>query len=189
MDQRAEEQLSGFAAGMAPSSYTTSALPEAHTQLDSGPDIELRPLTSPKDTTKSSLRAETQPTATLYKRWMHYLREWGWEMAACLCSLIGFCGMVGLLIAFDGKSQPAWPYGITLNSAVALLSTVTKGFLLVPAAACISQSIWINYAKKEHSLGILTTYDAASRGPWGALQLLWALKSRCVVSPESLKMG
>ncbi|KZM24552.1 hypothetical protein ST47_g4323 [Ascochyta rabiei] len=153
-------------------------MPEALTRFDPGPDIELRPLTSPKDTAKSSLRAETQPTATLYKRWMHYLREWGWEMAACLCSLIGYCGIVGLLIAFDGKTQPAWRYGITLNSAVALLSTITKGFLLVPAAACISQSIWINYAKKEHSLGILTTYDAASRGPWGALQLLWVLRSR-----------
>jgi hypothetical protein len=119
---------------------------------------------------------------------VHNLKEWGWEIAACLCSLTGFCGMVGLIVAFDGKSQPAWPYGVTLNSAVSLLSTVTKSLLLIPAAACISKSIWINYVKREHSLGILTTYDAASRGPWGAVQLFWALKSRYVMFLVSLKI-
>jgi hypothetical protein len=167
--------------------YTTSASSETHIEFDPGPNIELRPLTLLDDTTNLSLRAETHSSATLRERWMHCLKEWGWEIAACLCSLIGFCGMVGLLVAFDGKSQPAWPYGVTLNSAVSLLSTVTKGFLLVPAAACISQSIWINYVKREHPLGTLTTYDAASRGPWGAVRLLWALKIRYVVSPVALE--
>jgi hypothetical protein len=121
--------------------YTTSALPETHMEFDTGPSIELRPLTLLDDTTNSSLRAETHSSATLREQWMHSLKEWGWEIAACLCSLTGFCGMVGLLVAFDGKSQPAWPYGVTLNSAVSLLSTVTKSPLLIPAGACISQSM------------------------------------------------
>jgi hypothetical protein len=168
--------------------YTMSAFPETHIEFDPGPNIELRPLTSLNDTTKLSLHAKKHSSTTLHERWMHCLKEWGWEIAAYLCSLSGFCGMTGLLVAFDGKSQPAWPYGVTLNSAISLLSTVTKSLLLIPAAACISQAIWINYLKREHSLGILTTYDAASRGPWGAVRLLWALKSRYVISPVSLKM-
>jgi hypothetical protein len=167
---------------------TTPALSETYIGFNADPSIELRPLTSLNDTTKSSLRAERHSSASLHERWIHCWKEWGWEMAACLCSLIGFCGMTGLLVAFDGKSQPAWPYGVTLNSAVSLISTVTKSLLLIPAAACVSQSIWINYVKREHSLGILTTYDAASRGPWGAVQLLWALKSRYVIFLVSLKI-
>jgi hypothetical protein len=173
---------------MASTLYTTSALPETHMEFVPGPGIELRPLTLLDDTTNSSLRAETHSGATLREQWMHSLKEWGWEITACLCSLIGFCSMIVLLVAFDGKSQPAWPYGVTLNSAVSLLSTITKSLLLIPAAACISQSIWINYVKREYSLGILTTYDAASRGPWGAVQLLWALKSRYVIILLSLKI-
>jgi hypothetical protein len=63
------------------------------------------------------------------------LGNWAWEAGSCICSLAIFLGMVGLLRAFDGKAQPDWPYGITLNSAVSFMVTMIKGFLLVPAAA------------------------------------------------------
>jgi hypothetical protein len=62
-----------------------------------------------------------------------------------------------------------------------------KGMLLVPAAAYISQSTWTYYGgtldskSKGHSLGVLLTYDSASRGPWGSVQLLWALRGREVL--------
>jgi hypothetical protein len=114
--------------------------------------------------------------------WQHLarieLRNWGWETGSCVCSLAVFFGMIGLLRAFDGKTQPDWPYGITINSAISSLVTMIKGFLLVPAAACISQSIWISYTMESQSLQFLDVYDSASRGPWGAIELLWALKIR-----------
>ena len=37
------------------------------------------------------------------------LRSWGWEIGGCLGSLVSFFAMIGLLAAFDGKPQPAWP--------------------------------------------------------------------------------
>jgi hypothetical protein len=85
---------------------------------------------------------------------------------------------VGLLYAYDGTSQPNWPYGITLNSAISWLSSLTKSFLLIPSASCISQSIWISFTSKSQTLDRLATYDAASRGLWGALQLIWTLKAK-----------
>jgi hypothetical protein len=106
---------------------------------------------------------------------------WWWEAWACIGSLASFLATTGLLIAYQGKSQPEWPYGITLNSAVSWLTTITKGFLLIPSSACISQSIWISYSTKSQSLDRLRIYDSASRGPWGSLELLLALKARYVL--------
>jgi hypothetical protein len=110
-------------------------------------------------------------------RWPHAL-TWWWEIWACIGSLVAVAATAGLLYAYDGKPQPSWPYGITLNSAVSWLSSMTKSFLLVPSASCISQSIWISYSLKAQKLDRLATYDAASRGPWGAFQLIWTLKAR-----------
>ncbi|KAF1926013.1 uncharacterized protein M421DRAFT_397808 [Didymella exigua CBS 183.55] len=56
-------------------------------------------------TTLRGLRFLTTPSRALL-----LLRHWGWELGALLFSLIGFFGTVGTLKAFDGKSQPAWPY-------------------------------------------------------------------------------
>jgi hypothetical protein len=152
-----------------------------HIDFDHGPDIELRPLQTPDTTTVSTATADKVSGALdaieHRGRWGRRLEEWGWETAACLLSIVGFLGTTGLLKAFDGKAQPSWPYGITLNSAVAVLSTITKDLLIVPAAACISQSIWISYAESAHPLRLLTTYDAASRGPLGALHLIWRLRA------------
>lgn len=109
---------------------------------------------------------------------MNCLYTWGWEIGACIGSLVGFCAIVGLLIAYDGMSQPSWPYGITLNSATSFLVTLTKGFLLLPAASCISQSMWNSYSQGTQRLDNVEVYDAASRGPWGALQLLGSFRVR-----------
>ncbi|KAF3042260.1 hypothetical protein E8E11_005129 [Didymella keratinophila] len=107
--------------------------------------------------------------------WLH---PWSWEMGACLASLIGYFSIIGLLTVYDGKSRPDWPYGITLNSAVSFLATVTKGFTLVSIAACTSQFMWISYGRKTQNLYEIDIYDAASRGPWGAFVLLCTFKMK-----------
>lgn len=107
-----------------------------------------------------------------------WLYLWSWEIGACLASCIGYFAIIGLLAAYDGKAQPDWPYGINLNSAVSFLATVTKGFTLVPLTASISQSMWISYSRKTQKLHNIDTYDAASRGPWGAFMLLCSLRIR-----------
>jgi hypothetical protein len=107
-----------------------------------------------------------------------WMRWWGWELGACISSFAALLAICILLKAFDGKAQPDWPYEITINSAVSWLTATMKGMLLVPAAACISQSTWVHYASRQHNLETLVTFDSASRGPWGSAQLLWALRAR-----------
>jgi len=130
--------------------------------------------TEPKERFQISVEGSKGRSHQPLTRWFHW---WGWETGACLCSLTAFFAIVGFLRAYDGQTQPEWPYGITLNSAISWLSVLTKGFLLVPAAACISQCAWVNLTKSD-SLRCLETYDSASRGPWGAIRLFWTLKAR-----------
>lgn len=161
----------------------------ARCSVSEGKDLETgRSLTSSSQSSSPDARVAPIPKSsysvhTRLRDHAHHLSTWPWwwEFGACIGSAASFLAIVGLLCAFDGKAQPDWPYGATLNSAVSWLSTITKGFLIVPWAACISQSIWINYISEPQVLERLRIYDEASRGPWGAAELIWALKGRCVV--------
>ncbi|PVH92340.1 hypothetical protein DM02DRAFT_700264 [Periconia macrospinosa] len=105
-------------------------------------------------------------------------RSWKWELLACCVSIITFVFTIVFLRSFDGKPQPEWPYGITLNSAMSLFSIVIKSLILVPVVECISQLMWISYSLHAQSLEKFTKYDAASRGPWGSFKFLWSTKAR-----------
>jgi hypothetical protein len=130
--------------------------------------------THSKDYAPIGARSNSHRSHRLLTGW---LRCWGWELGACLSSLTAFFAIVGFLRAYEGRPQPHWPYGITLNSAISWLSVLMKGSLLVPAAACISQCVWINLTESDN-LRCLETYDAASRGPWGAIGMFWVFKAR-----------
>ena len=160
---------------------STSSLASNPSSNEVGPlDLEAYPQ-SIDDPKRSSTSQSTQLFVQRYSLWRQFTdwtSGWGWEAAACVFSLASFAATIALLSAFNGKARPDWPYGITLNSAMSLLSNIIKASLLVPAAACISQSIWIRYSRGPHRLAELAVFDSASRGPWGALQLLWMLRAR-----------
>lgn len=167
----------------APSTESYSNLLKIEFDNNRALDVELRPLNlsdhvSQHGEKPSHVTYGPPSSFPWYRRLVAWSGKWGWETGACLGCFLTFMATVGLLAAFDEKTQPDWPYGVTLNSAVSFLTTLLKGFLLVPAAACISQSIWISYTLKAQELQRMEIYDAASRGPWGALQLLWTLRAR-----------
>ncbi|PVH94802.1 hypothetical protein DM02DRAFT_479660, partial [Periconia macrospinosa] len=93
--------------------------------------------------------------------------NWKWEIFACTTSVMTFIITLLFLHTFDGKAQPEWPYGITLNSVISWLSTAIKALLMIPVAECISQLLWISYSTCAQPLETIAKYDAASRGPWG----------------------
>jgi hypothetical protein len=67
------------------------------------------------------------------------------------------------------------------NSLVAIFSTIAKSSLLFPLAECMGQLKWA-YFEKPRSATYLQSFDSASRGPWGAVQLLWQVKGRAVLA-------
>lgn len=105
------------------------------------------------------------------------LSEWRWEFSAAALSLACFAAIVGVLVAYGDKALSSWDaaFGITLNTMIATLSTLSKTALLVPVASCLSQLKWIHMVTASRALNDIQIFDDASRGPWGSLELIWRI--------------
>lgn len=54
--------------------------------------------------------------------------------------------------------------------------------MLLPVTECISQSRWLWFSQRPQKLINFQTFDEASRGPWGALQLLIRMRGRTILA-------
>ena len=104
-----------------------------------------------------------------------------------LCALVGcfaaLAGIVSLLAAFDGKSVFEWN-GVTLNAIISILAVSMKAFLLFSVAECVGQWKWIVFSRGKRMLMDFELIDMASRGPMGALSLVWRKET-----PWMLRLG
>ncbi|RJE18043.1 hypothetical protein PHISCL_09617 [Aspergillus sclerotialis] len=111
---------------------------------------------------------------------------WFWEISSLAISLAGMVATVGILWVFMDKTLSHWPlHRITLNAVLSILSILIKAPLLFVVTQSLSQAKWLLYSpttekkrnhprrNQPHSLADLQTFDDASRGPWGSLQLVF----------------
>lgn len=96
---------------------------------------------------------------------------WIMELVASLLSLSSLAGLVGILAFADGQQILVW-HGITLNTLVSAIATVSKLCALYAAASAISQTKWNMASHIPVSLLEFEAVDMASRGAFGCLQLL-----------------
>ncbi|KAL1623848.1 hypothetical protein SLS54_004311 [Diplodia seriata] len=83
---------------------------------------------------------------------------------------------IGLVLRMhDHKLLPKWPFDISINVFVSVLSIVSRTTLMVPLTSCIGQLKWL-WIKRERPLADLQFFDEASRGPLGALKLFYRTK-------------
>lgn len=97
---------------------------------------------------------------------------WWWEIMAMVIGIGATSALIALLFAIDSTALREWPLPIQPNSLIAVLTTINKVALMVPAASCISQLKWQHFANGPRKLADLQLFDAASRGPWGSLVFL-----------------
>lgn len=65
-----------------------------------------------------------------------------------------------------------------------LFAVITKIAITSAIGNLISQSKWLWYRQDEpHSLKDLQLFEDASRGPWGAVALLFSIRARSVNAP------
>ncbi|KAF3053385.1 hypothetical protein E8E11_011807 [Didymella keratinophila] len=116
-------------------------------------------------------------TNPLTEKHLFDFRDWQWEFGASVFSLGCFAAVIGVLAANEQKSLAGWTFvfGISLNTLIAILSTLSRTALMVPVASCISQLKWIHLASTSRPLRDVQVFDDASRGPWGSLELIWRL--------------
>lgn len=126
----------------------------------------------------------------LMKRCSHLATDWWlWELCATMTSLISFLAIILILRLHEGRPLPDRPFSITINSLVSIFATIMKAAMLVPIAEGISQSKWL-WFQQHHALQDIEIYDRASRGPWGALKMVfnikWRYDSRLTSLPSEL---
>lgn len=108
------------------------------------------------------------------------IRTWLWELLALIICIASLLAIIVTVSIRHGRPPPIFPLGITINAAVAIHSTIMKTTMLYCAAEAVSQSKWIWFGREARNLSDVDLYDQASRGPWGALIMLWRVRWRCV---------
>lgn len=120
------------------------------------------------------------------------LTGWWAEIAWLLISVGSLCALAMLLERFDNKPLPNWPAGITLNTVVALLSTISRSAFVGPVMEAVAQAKWLWFNKRDRPLRDYDAFDKASRGPAGSLQLVITSRARyvmCCCIGQSLSRG
>ncbi|KAF8856529.1 hypothetical protein BDZ45DRAFT_594092 [Acephala macrosclerotiorum] len=132
---------------------------------------------------KKSASAFPQPIPQRNMRnWFSRHSDW-WllEFLGCLFSLLCAVAIIIVLKVYDGKPLPKLPQGITLNTILALFTTLAKAGLMIPISEALSQLKWV-WFKEERPLVDFETFDQASRGPIGGIKLLGTLRFRHLAS-------
>ena len=159
-------------------SDSTSVLYEAYRADDGEVAIDL--MGSPN---RNSSQNSTRPSRTGV---LSNFRWWMPELFASLLSMISFVSLVFILRNYHGRAlnQIDLPRSISLNGLVALLSTVNRVALMVPVGSAMSQEAWLWFSNIRRRpvcrarLCDLESSDAASRGAWGSLLLLFRVETR-----------
>lgn len=103
--------------------------------------------------------------------------SWALEVVSSVVAVAALVAIIAVLYAYDGKPMPDWPYGITLNALVSLLSTVMKAAMAFPITEALSQLKW-SWFNRGNKLSDLSALDAASRGAIGAFMVLFRFLPR-----------
>ncbi|KAI9157919.1 hypothetical protein HJFPF1_05904 [Paramyrothecium foliicola] len=106
---------------------------------------------------------------------------WGFEVLSLVFGAACVAAMIVILGYMDGRALRAWRMPIEPNSLVAVFTTLAKTALMIPVASAISQMKWL-WFERPRRLADLAAFDAASRGPWGAAELVVRTRGRAWVA-------
>ena len=114
-------------------------------------------------------------------RWQRFHRKWiDWwlpEIISVALSVSLLVGLIVLLLAWDGQELLSWNAHLSINTVVAILSMISKAFLLQPMASCLGQFRWLHFLHRKRPLLDFQMIDEASRGPLGATMAILRLRS------------
>jgi hypothetical protein len=119
-------------------------------------------------TGKARPLSTAEQKAVLQSQSFFWGSSWTLEILSCLTSVVFLVAIIVVLYEYDGKPMPDWPYGITLNALVSVLSTAMKASMVFIVCEGLSQLKW-SWFSSGNKLSDLALLDAASRGPAGAI--------------------
>lgn len=141
----------------------------SYVRLDEAPETEQRPRQRPLSSAEQVfLQSQTRP---------FWGANWTLEILGCFTSILFLVAIIVVLFKYDGRPMPDWPYGITLNALISVLSTVMKATMAFVLAESLAQLKW-SWFRGGNKLSDLALLDAASRGAMGALIVLFRFLPR-----------
>lgn len=123
----------------------------------------------------TSMPEEPKPENMATKKEFDWAGSWIWEIASATLSIVCIALLIGFLAYMNKAPYSNWQYQASPNTVVSIIATVAKAAMLVPVSSCISQLKWTQYQTPK-PLYHIYVLDQASRGPWGALEVLWTFK-------------
>ncbi|KAH7355037.1 hypothetical protein BKA65DRAFT_233075 [Rhexocercosporidium sp. MPI-PUGE-AT-0058] len=101
---------------------------------------------------------------------------WAWEILSLASCIACSTALITILALSHGNNTPQLPYQISLNTVASILATAAKASLLTAVAAAMGQNKWLKFRsdKAVTRLSAVKLFDDASRGPLGALILLFS---------------
>jgi hypothetical protein len=98
---------------------------------------------------------------------------WKFELLSMVVSVGALLAIVAVLFAFDGKPTSRWKAIAQPNTVVSALSTLAKSSMLMAVGQALGQLKWQHFESRPRRLIEFEIFENASRGPWGALDLLY----------------
>jgi Protein of unknown function (DUF3176) len=119
------------------------------------------------------MKDEQNGFTRLYQDW------WLMELLSLALSVSALAAIVSVLRAFENHSLPDWPYNITLNTFLALFTTILNTGLVMAVLEALSRLKWIWFMEEKRPPTDFQRYDDASRGGIVSdFKLLRALRGR-----------
>ena len=124
--------------------------------------------------TKTGMTLRRQYTPLKDRTFVKWLRRSAWttEFLSCIIALAALAAIVITLAVHQGKPLPKWPSTISINSLIAIFTSILKAAMLLPIAEGLSELKWIWFATTQ-PLTDMNRFDSASRGPWGSFKLFF----------------
>jgi hypothetical protein len=108
-----------------------------------------------------------------------FIYNWWVCILSLFVSVSAIAAIVVLLLIVDGQTLPRLPLNITVNTYISFCSTLAKGTMLVAVNESISQLKWL-WFRQPRTLQDIQVFDDASRGPMGAVRLIFRTKASLV---------
>jgi hypothetical protein len=128
---------------------------------------------------------KTTPAATSRragKQRPYVLLNWWEELLACILFMGALLALFATVYAYDNRPSPSWPNWISLNTIISIYAILMEIGIVLVAAEGLGQLKWSWFGKESRPLDDLVKYDDATRGPLGAVRLLWRLRARDLLS-------
>lgn len=113
----------------------------------------------------------------------HILKRWLLEISCCIVSAACLSSLVVVYGQVNGKNQSPQVENLLVCSNV--LGKIAAAALIVPTSEALGQLKW-NWFHKSRAIWDFEIFDKASRGPWGAVMLLFRTKGRSLAALGAL---